>query len=107
PALSVEEQISRVFRHASIGLAITGSDGRFLSVNEAFCAMTGYSAAELQEKSFQAITHPEDVRDNVNLKVHLLSGNQTGTAVFEKRYIRRDGGVTWVRNNVVILRSPS
>jgi len=103
-ALTIQEQIARVFRHASIGLAITGEDGRFLTVNDAFCRLTGYAAEELMERGFPAITHPDDVRQNVALKLDLLRTAGTGTAVFEKRYIRRDGGVTWVRNNVVVLR---
>ena len=100
----VEDLISWVFRDASIGMVITANDGRFLVANEAFCRLTGYSTQELLERDFASITHVEDRRPNLQLKDDLISG-RARTAVFEKRYVRKDGEVVWVRNNLTVLRS--
>jgi len=100
---SAQEILSCVFRDASIGLVITDQTGRFLNPNAAFCAMTGYSREELQQKDFASITHPDDRRPNLTVKAAIESG-RVQTAVFEKRYIRKNGSTVWVRVNVTVLR---
>jgi PAS domain S-box-containing protein len=87
---SDQELILRVFRDASIGLVITDQRGRFVIANEAFSRMTGYSPQELPGLEFATITHPEDRRQNVQLKEDMRSGKVT-TSVFEKRYLHKDG----------------
>ena len=42
-----EDFFREAFAHASVGIAVTDLAGRFLQVNAAFCAITGYSQAEL------------------------------------------------------------
>jgi PAS domain S-box-containing protein len=43
-----EEKFHKVFHASPIGITLSRfSDGRYLEVNEAFCAMTGYSRAEV------------------------------------------------------------
>src|SRR5260221_10795664 len=56
-----EERFSGAFEHAAIGLALVSLDGRWLKVNRAFCDLVGYSEAELLTRTFQDITHPEDL----------------------------------------------
>lgn len=50
---------------ASIGVTIIGEEGRYLKVNAAFCAMTGYSEAELVGRSVKDITYEKD-RDELH-----------------------------------------
>jgi PAS domain S-box-containing protein len=42
-----EERFRVCFEAAFIGMALTAPDGRFLWVNRSFCAMLGYTEAEL------------------------------------------------------------
>ena len=56
-----ETRFRRAFESAAIGMALVAPDGRFLEVNDALCAIVGYSADQLVEKTFQEITHPADV----------------------------------------------
>ena len=100
----VQELILRVFREASVGLVITDHVGRFVVINDAFCNMTGYSREELAQRDFASITHPSDRQPNVQLKDAMRTG-QVCTAVFEKRYIRKDGETVWTRLNVTLLRA--
>lgn len=100
----VEDLVAFVFRDASIGMAVTNNVGRFVVANEAFCKMTGYSAQELLSMDFATITYSEDRRPNVQLKSDLVSG-RARTAVFEKRYVRKDGTLLWVRINLTVLKT--
>ena len=45
---SVESSLCEAFRNATIGVAITDANGRFVEVNQAYCAITGYSPEELR-----------------------------------------------------------
>ena len=38
-----------LFENVPVGVALVGAHGRYVEVNPAFCTMTGYSAAELQQ----------------------------------------------------------
>ena len=46
---------------AAHGIALVGLDGAFMQVNDALCRMLGYTEAELRARSFQDITHPDDL----------------------------------------------
>jgi PAS domain S-box-containing protein len=101
---SVEYNLCEAFHTATIGVAITDANGWFLEVNEAYCAITGYSPDELRERDFLSITHPDD--RSRHLETSGTFGDESGTLVYEKRYVRKDQRVVWVRNNVsVMLRS--
>ena len=39
-----DQLFENAFRHAPIGMALVSLEGLFLRVNDAFCAMLGYSA---------------------------------------------------------------
>jgi PAS domain S-box-containing protein len=78
--------------------------GRFLRANAAMCALMGYSKAELLRRTLFDVTHPDDrPRDRESLR----RMNAGGLAVFdrEKRYIRKDGSIVWVRITANIIRS--
>jgi len=98
-----EERFRIAFDNSAVGKLMTGLDGRLLRVNKAFADMLGYSVAELQIADFRALTHPDDVAMS---NEHMTRG-KTGTARevhFEKRYLRKDGGITWVELSAVLLR---
>ena len=92
-----------LFAQSATGVAIAALDtGSFLRVNDAVCTMTGYSPAELLEKSFRDITHPGDLASTERSLRRLLSGQEEIDA-YEKRYIRKDGSQIWVQLVVTLL----
>jgi PAS domain S-box-containing protein len=91
------------FAHASIGFSITDLKGRFLEVNPAYCAITGYTEAELRALDFQAITHREDLARTL-LRIRALVQGQIPAFTIKKRYVRKDGEIVWVKNNVSLIR---
>ena len=62
-----EERFRGAFNGASIGMALVSPDGRFLQVNRALCGILGYPEEELLAKTFQDITHPEDLDADADL----------------------------------------
>jgi PAS domain S-box-containing protein len=98
-----EERFRRLFDQSPLGTALVSPDFRFLRVNEAFCRITGYSAGEMASLDFPAITHPEDLAADVEQARRLLAG-KIDQYEMEKRYIRKDGSIVWVRLHVRGIR---
>jgi PAS domain S-box-containing protein len=89
-----EERWRNLFENAPVGVALTGSDGRYVTVNPAFQRMVGYSDAELLHLTSPDITH-EDDRAATQAILAAHAAGQPRTPRFEKRYRRKDGSVIW------------
>jgi len=92
------------FEHATIGFGIADFDGRLLAANPAYCAITGFTKDELLVKGdYKTLTHPEDLPATAELVLQLRNG-QIPAFNIDKRYIRKDGDIVWVRNSVSMIR---
>ena len=91
-----EEQFRQSFDFAGIGMALVSLEGQWLRVNRALCDLLGYTEAELLKKTFQDITHPEDLEKDLAQVRALLAGTRSHYQM-EKRYYRKDGAVVWIR----------
>lgn len=100
-----EERFRRIFETTGVGMSLEGLDGRFLLVNDTFCHITGYSRDELlnQKENFQALTHPDDLPIQLQLLDRFCQG-EINRYDIEKRYIRKDGSVAWVKLSVALLK---
>lgn len=90
-----EERFRATFNQAAVGIAQVAIDGRFSRINQKFCDIVGYTCDELIKRTFQSITHPDDLGVGLNRYNQLLKGN-IDTYSLEKRYIRKDGSIVWV-----------
>ncbi len=90
-----EERFFHAFQYAPIGMALALPDGKYIKVNRAFCRLTGYSKHELLSKSFQNITHKDDLKADLAYVQKLING-EISTYQLEKRYIHKDGHPIWV-----------
>ncbi len=97
-----EARFRGAFTHAASGMSIANVEGRYLEVNQAFCRMTGYSEAELLERNFEAIAHPDDWKQSMDL-LGQLRAKAIPDFVREQRHIRKDGIILWVRCSVAPL----
>tara|TARA_B100000795_G_scaffold75207_2_gene53457 strand:- start:26994 stop:28298 length:1305 start_codon:yes stop_codon:yes gene_type:complete len=85
-----EEQFRQTFEFAAIGIAIVSLDGKWVRVNKSTTKMLGYSEAELIQLTFQDITHPEDLSNDLNLLDQLVN-KKIEAYTIEKRYFHKDG----------------
>lgn len=99
-----EARFREAFDHAAIGMALIGTDGRWIEVNDAVCDIVGYTQDELLAMSFQDITHPDDLQTDLGLFYHLLAG-ETAYYHLEKRYIHKLGHEIWVQISASLVRN--
>ena len=99
-----EEKFHSVFEQAAVGIARVSPTGAFLEVNQKLCDILGYSKAELIEKTFQEITHPDDLESDLNLVQQTLD-NKRSTYNMEKRYFHKKGPTIWISLTVSLIRS--
>jgi PAS domain S-box-containing protein len=102
---SGDDDFRAIFAAASIGMAQADpATRRFLRVNAAFCAITGYDEAELLALTIDDVTHPDDRGLDRDHFSRVVSG-ESPWCRFEKRYQRRDGGITWVEATATLVRA--
>ena len=59
---AAELRFRTAFEAAPIGMALSDLEGRFIQVNDALCAITGYTREELEEIGFSDLSHPSDTQ---------------------------------------------
>ncbi len=99
-----EERFQRAFEDAAIGMAITGTDGRFVRVNHSLAAMLGREPQQLAGVAVRDVTHPAHHEDDREAMRALAAGEQN-TYSAEKRYLRADGTEAWVALHVTVVRN--
>ena len=87
-----EERSKAIIATSPIGIATSGADKQFLSANEAFCKILGYTEEELRKLTFKDITHPADFKESA-LKMEELENGKIPSFTLEKRYIKKDRSV--------------
>jgi PAS domain S-box-containing protein len=103
PQPDADSLFQNAFEHAAIGMALVAPDGSWLRVNRSVCDITGYTEAELLKKTFQDITHPDDVERDVANAKKMLAG-ESDTYQMEKRYFHKNGSIVWVLLSVSLVR---
>ncbi|WP_051278860.1 PAS domain S-box protein [Chitinilyticum aquatile] len=98
-----ENRFEATFEQAAVGIAHVGPDGHWLRVNNKLCEIVGYSRQQLLEKTFQDITHPDDLEADLALMRELLAGKRDSYST-EKRYLRDDGSIVWINLTVSLVR---
>lgn len=88
-----------VFEIASVGIALTTPDGRWISVNRALCEILGYSEDELLGRGLAEVTHEAD-REQDALALGRVARGETDVVQRQKRYLRQDGSPIWVEVDV-------
>lgn len=98
-----ESMFAQATAHAPIGQALVSLSGEFLEANAALCEIVGYTRDQLIGKTFQEVTHPEDLDADVNQAIALAAG-QISSYSMAKRYIRSDGRTIWVQLHASLIR---
>lgn len=103
PGRQGQRLLGPAFAHTSVGLAIADRAGHIIEANSAFLDILGRSFEELSRETVESITHPDDRLANSAGIAALYSGEAPDFQI-EKRYLRPDGTVVWVRNSLSPLR---
>ena len=98
-----ESRFRLLLNNSPIGLAEVELDGRFAGVNPALCAMLGFSEQELLAKTFQDITHPDDLALDL-ANIQQLLDNKHVSYRMDTRYIDKSGHTVHIQLDVTLLR---
>jgi len=94
-----------VFTESPLGICLVDSrTGRFLRVNPALAELTGRTEEQLCSLHWKDVTHPADIKPQVEKLAALASGAAEGLRP-EKRYLRPDGGEIWAKLTISPLPS--
>jgi PAS domain S-box-containing protein len=84
-------------------MSVVALDGRWLRINDAYCRMLGYQAADLLGGSPRDVTHPDDAARDRRFISDALAGRRNSLEC-EKRYVRKDGSFLSARTRVELIR---
>ena len=98
-----QQKYKATFDNANIGIGHVALDGTWISVNNALSQMLGYTQEELLPLTFQDITYPDDLKQDLDLVKQLINGERNSYKM-EKRYFRKDGELFWAMLYVAIVR---
>jgi PAS domain S-box-containing protein len=104
--LDSDSLFQNAFEFAAIGMALVSPEGKWLRVNRAICEITGYSETELLKRTFQDITHPDDLEADLENVRKMLAG-EVKTYQMEKRYLHKNGSVVWILLSVSLVWTKS
>ncbi|MEI7503775.1 MAG: PAS domain S-box protein [Paludibacter sp.] len=89
-----EYRFNKLYENGPFGMVLVNNDFKFIKTNAAFCYILGYNEAELQEFTFNDVTHPDDVVKDLS-NIRKLINKEYSVYKTEKRYVRKDGQVIW------------
>ncbi|NRR91087.1 PAS domain S-box protein [Winogradskyella undariae] len=98
-----EQQLSRTFETALVGMAIVDLEGTLIDVNKSLCKTLGYNKDEIKTLTFMDLTHPDDLRRDYAAMMRMISGKLDHYEA-EKRYINKKGEIIWAQLFTTIVR---
>ena len=110
-----ETRLHSTFASSPAGIIfIDPSSGGILDANPAFCNAVGFSAADLRERTVLDVLHADDIEwaatqiaavlDPAPVAEVGIEGPIRDSALFEQRFIARDGSVVWMQMSAGLVR---
>src|ERR1041385_3574457 len=101
-----QQRLQATYERALIGISECSLEGRYISANEEFCRMIGYTKDEILQRGPKDLTHKEDYPRENELHRQLVAGEIPFYRI-EKRYVRKDGTIIWAEILRSIVRDPA
>ena len=98
-----EKEFHSIFDSAPIGLGISDIEGCFLSINNAFSYLLGYSPQEMLGYSYRDFSFEEELEDNNKARQRLLS-NESTIEKLVKKYPTKDGRIVHALLQLSLVR---
>lgn len=89
-----DRRFRSIFDQAGVGIVEVQPDGKARLANDRFCAMLGYTQAEVTGMHYRDLTHPDDLADDQEQAERLVRG-EIDHYTLDKRFVRRDGQPLW------------
>jgi PAS domain S-box-containing protein/putative nucleotidyltransferase with HDIG domain len=97
---SSASRLKAMFEFAPVGIALDDAvSGRIVEVNPTYARILGRTPEEIRELDWRSITHPDDLRADLENMARLIAG-ETDEFQLEKRYFRPDGSIVWVNMTI-------
>ena len=94
-----EQRHQVIFRHAPVGIAYIGRNGRFRDVNPRFARILGYELDEILGQNYEVLIHADEAWSGKPELKRLLAGEMESFH-FERKAKKKDGG--WIEASVSI-----
>lgn len=102
--IASEARFRVIFDKAAIGIIVVDNKtGLVLDANPAIERILGYTKEELKDLLLIDITHPDDLDITLN-RFEELKNNRLEQHQLEKRYIRKDGKLIWVKMITTLVK---
>jgi PAS domain S-box-containing protein len=98
-----EARLRATHENAAVGITEVDREGRFISVNEARCQLTGHTRDELIGQHFSHVTQADSLNQDLELFSRQVAG-ELDTYTTESRFTRKDGSSGWARVTSTALR---
>lgn len=99
-----EELFRSTFESAALGIAHVSPEGKWLRVNPFYRYLLGYSEDEMINSSYDELSHPDDLVEDMSFRERLKSGELNSYSM-EKRFINKSGEAIWTRLQVALTRT--
>lgn len=98
-----QEAFRMMFECAGFGVAHVSLDGEWLAVNQSLCDILGYSRSGLVSNTLRDITRFDDFQAEL-AECYCLRSGEIASFSCEKRHLRGDGRVVWLKATVTLVR---
>lgn len=99
-----EQRFSHLFSYAAAGITLSHPQGKFIQVNPAFCAMSGYAQEQLIHLDYADIVYSED-RERIDHLIQKLLDGEVEYFVDEHRYLTQADEIVWVSASISCVYS--
>ncbi|MFV2033146.1 MAG: PAS domain S-box protein, partial [Gammaproteobacteria bacterium] len=100
---SAENRFKTIYMAAPLGIVLTDlATGNLIESNPAYSRIIGRSMDEMKSLGWQAITHPDDLEQDLHQLKQMQEGRKTSYK-FSKRFIKPDDSVVWVELTAVLI----
>ena len=89
-----DTRFQATFEQAAVGIAHVAPDGRLIRANPALEKLLGYDQAAFRALTWQDVTFPDDLQDDLKLMERLLR-REIPAYSRDKRFVAHDGSVVW------------
>ena len=99
-----DERMRLFFERQIVGMAISNPDKSWSKVNDKWCRILGYDWDELKSMTWEELTYPDDLSENIEKFDQLVAGKIDDYSL-TKRFIRKDGSIIFTELSVGCARN--